>query len=138
MTRILLIDDSIDILESLSLVLEEKYEVVAVSSGEDALVLTEQQRFDVILVDLMMPILDGATFIRMLREGGNRTPVVLMSASVDLPERSETLGVVTLAKPFEPDRLLRVLDAALAPRRSTRPRGAPGLTLDLEKTAATT
>lgn len=122
MKRILLIDDSLEILDSLSLVLDERYAVSAVSSAEEALLLTEQERFDAVLVDLMMPILDGAGFIRLLRERRDDTPVVLMSAAVDLAERGHALGVPTLAKPFEPDRLVGALETALTRRSPARPR----------------
>jgi DNA-binding response OmpR family regulator len=122
MKRILLVDDSPDILDGLSLVLEEHYEVVAVGNGEDALFIMAEERFDLVLVDLMMPLVDGATFIRTLNDKRDRTPLVLMSASLDLVEHGLALGVPTLAKPFEPELLMRVVESMLAwQRRPTHP-----------------
>lgn len=103
MKRILLVDDDPDILESLRMLLEESYEIDVALDGERALAEILARPYDAIVLDLMMPVLDGAGLLRELRARGVRVPVVLVSAARDLAARARALAVDEhLAKPFDP------------------------------------
>ena len=87
------------------------------SNGADALHwLGEEGSPDVIFLDLIMPGMDGPTFVRAARESGVTAPIVIVSASADAPEISEQLGLAGfIQKPFGFDRIVQALDR-LIPR----------------------
>jgi two-component system alkaline phosphatase synthesis response regulator PhoP len=117
--RILIVDDDPDILDALAIWLEDRFEVVTAGDGGEALRLVFDQSFDLILLDLMMPAVDGATVKRTLDSQGVQVPVVVVSAISDLPRHARALGVTDyLAKPLD----LEVLDATIA-RVTGGPRG---------------
>jgi len=121
--RVLIIDDEDDILWSLSLLLEPTYEVATAADGKAALRAVEQQRFDALILDLMMPVMDGAAVKRELDARGITTPVVIVSAFSDVAERAASLGVRDyMTKPID----IPKLEATLA--RLTRGEPPPGAT----------
>jgi DNA-binding response OmpR family regulator len=72
---------------------------------------------DVVLVDLMMPVLDGAALVREMRARGVRAPVILLSATPDLARRAAGIdAVAALHKPFHIDALERAVKLALEGR----------------------
>lgn len=102
--RILLVDDDRDIAQRLHELLSGKYDVSLASTGFDALHRMDEASFDVILLDLRMPGLDGRGFIEEVKRRHNRaaTPVILISANDDLAKQARSLGVADyLAKPFD-------------------------------------
>jgi CheY-like chemotaxis protein len=117
--RILLIDDNQDILESMLLILSDVHEVTIAPNGAEGLKHTERRAFDLILVDLMMPVLDGAGFVRALRQRHIDTPVIVMSAEIDTSERALQLGAAAvLLKPFSIDALEGAMHQVLEQRRA--------------------
>jgi two-component system response regulator MprA len=110
--QVLVVDDEPAIRETVATLLEEEgYQVRRARDGVEALSTLAGDRIDLILADINMPRLDGATLVRKLRGRGNRIPVVLMSAiyaDVDLPD------VRFVPKPFAIDRLLGAVTSALA------------------------
>ena len=87
-TSALLVEDDAGIREALTLALtDEDIEVVAAVSGEQALALTERTMVDVVLLDLMLPGIDGLTVCRTLRERGE-LPIIIITA------RSDTADVI--------------------------------------------
>ena len=111
--RVLVVEDVTDLRDFYAILLrEEGYEVASASDGRDALRWLAW-RPDVILLDLMMPVMDGYQFYARLRElPGNRPPVIVVSAVA--PSRAELPGIhATLSKPFDFTQLLhRVATAA--------------------------
>ncbi len=108
--RVLIIDDEPDILWSLSLLLETSYVVTTAESGAAALRALEETSFDAVLLDLMMPVMDGAAVKREMDARGIATPVVIVSAFADVAERAERLGVRHfLPKPIDIPQLERIL-----------------------------
>lgn len=105
--RVLVVDDDPDIRACVAAILEEEgYEIIEASDGREALARLDD-RPDLILLDLMMPVLDGQGFLRERPAGYANIPVVVFTASsahpVDLP------GVRTvLHKPSGLDRILAV------------------------------
>lgn len=108
--RLLLVDDAQDIREIARLSLERigGWTVVAVASGAQALEAVERDGpFDAVLLDVMMPGMDGPTTLRELRAGGltSTTPVVFLTAKTQSAERRrlDALGAAgVIAKPFDP------------------------------------
>jgi CheY-like chemotaxis protein len=108
---VLVVDDEPAIREVIATLLEDEgYLVRHAKDGLEALDAINGNRIDLIVSDVVMPRLDGASLVRKLRRRGHLTPVVLMSAvyaDVDLP------GVRFVPKPFEIDRLLGTVASAL-------------------------
>lgn len=106
--RILVVDDDADIRDLLVSVLKDDgYEAVAARNGREALDVLERWPADVVVLDLMMPIMDGWTFAERLREKKVQTPIVVISAATDVRGHAQRLGVAeVLAKPFDIDALL--------------------------------
>jgi two-component system, OmpR family, response regulator MtrA len=82
-TRVLLVEDDAMISEALSLALaDEDFEVTAAATGEDGLDLLETTTVDVVLLDLMLPGIDGLTVCRTVRERGD-LPIIVITARTD-------------------------------------------------------
>jgi two-component system response regulator MprA len=124
--RVLIVDDDRAIRESLARALElEGYEVDVVVDGVAALARTRREAFDALVVDVMMPGVDGLGVCRVLRADGDRTPVLMLTARVETPDRVAGLDAGAddyLPKPFELDELLARLRALL--RRAAPPQEA--------------
>ncbi len=107
--KVLLVDDEDDIrtIGQLSLSRVGKWETVLASNGAEALVKAAAERPDVILLDVMMPGMDGPTTLARLREqpATAQTPVIFMTAKIQKHEvaRYLELGAMgVIGKPFEP------------------------------------
>ena len=110
MQRLLIVDDDADVLSGLSAILADSYQVTVALDGEEGLRALETGVFDAVLLDLMMPVMDGATLLREMRARDIDVPVVMTSASPDLTRIASAAGATMwLAKPFD----LRTLEAAL-------------------------
>ena len=105
--RVLVVDDDASIRELLSTVLEDDgYEVVPAANGEDALAVCSRWRPDVIVLDLMMPVMDGWTFAKRLRERDD-IPIVVLSAANDLERHAKSVSAIeVIGKPFDLDQLI--------------------------------
>ena len=110
--RILVVDDEIYIVHILEFSLTmEGYEVVTASCGEDALRKARERRPDLIVLDVMMPGMDGLEVCRRLRaeEGTEAIPILMLSAKgreVDREAGIENGADDYILKPFSPRRLL--------------------------------
>ncbi len=115
--RVLVADDDRAIRESLERALElEGYTVLAVPDGVHALSVARREDPDVIVLDVMMPGVDGLGVCQVLRADGVRTPILMLTARVELTDRVAGLdagAVDYLAKPFELVELLARLRALL-------------------------
>lgn len=123
--RVLIADDDRAIRESLERALElEHYEVTTVVDGVTALATARRDPFDVMIIDVMMPGVDGIGVCRVLRADGDRTPILMLTARVETADRVAGLDAGAddyLLKPFELDELLARLRALL--RRSSTDSG---------------
>ncbi|MEV4053613.1 response regulator transcription factor [Amycolatopsis sp. NPDC049688] len=115
--RVLLADDDRAIRESLVRALDlEGYLVTEVADGVGALATARREDFDVIVLDVMMPGVDGLGVCRVLRAEGDPTPILMLTARVETPDRVAGLDAGAddyLPKPFELDELLARLRALL-------------------------
>ncbi|MBE1495744.1 two-component system response regulator MprA [Amycolatopsis lexingtonensis] len=122
--RVLLADDDRAIRESLVRALDlEGYHVTEVTDGVDALATARRDDFDVLILDVMMPGVDGLGVCRVLRAEGDPTPILMLTARVETPDRVAGLDAGAddyLPKPFELDELLARLRALLR-RTSAEP-----------------
>jgi two-component system chemotaxis response regulator CheY len=110
---VLVVDDDPGVLEVLELALSaEGYQVVLARNGREALERAAARRPNVMLVDLMMPIMDGWQFVRECRkiQSYGQTPVIILSAARNVNEAARDLGVqAVVSKPFNLDDLLNLV-----------------------------
>ncbi|MCG5214206.1 response regulator transcription factor [Streptosporangium sp. KLBMP 9127] len=124
--HVLVVDDEPALREALQASLEfEGYSVGLASDGQAALDTLERVPYDVVLLDVMMPRLDGLTACRRLRAAGNQVPVLMLTAREAVGDRVSGLDAGAddyLVKPFELDELLARVRALL--RRGTAAAGS--------------
>lgn len=118
MEKILIVDDDIDIAELESYLLKkEGYETVIKNSGEDALEEIEKTKYDLILMDIMMPVMGGEETMAALTSNPSfNTPVIALTAdaTTGAKERYLACGFKDyLAKPFSRDIIAKKLDNVL-------------------------
>ncbi|MFG1943109.1 response regulator transcription factor [Nonomuraea sp. NPDC048826] len=115
--RLLVVDDEPALREALQSSLEfEGYKVTTADDGQAALDVLARQPYDAVLLDVMMPRLDGLTACRRLRAGGNHVPVLMLTARDAVGDRVSGLDAGAddyLVKPFELDELLARVRALL-------------------------
>ena len=108
--RILLAEDEHALSRALVKILEKNnYSVDAVYNGEDALAYIENGNYDAVILDIMMPRLDGIEVIRRSRAEGIVTPILILSAKVEVDDKVLGLDVGAndyLPKPFDTKELL--------------------------------
>ncbi len=115
--RLLVVDDEPNIRELLSTSLRfAGFEVHTAADGEQALVLAEKLRPDLLVLDVMMPGLDGFAVTRRLRERGRDTPVLFLTAKDDVADRVAGLtmgGDDYVTKPFSLEEVVARIRAVL-------------------------
>ncbi len=117
---ILIVDDDEDIRELVEITLEDShYSLRTAEDGEAGLNAIQDQRPDLVILDWMMPRLDGLQVVKKLRENTRTAgiPVVLLTSQPDKDHREEirTLGIFSyLQKPFSPLELIQTVQKALA------------------------
>ena len=110
--RILLVEDDSGIRESVAECLEiEGYEVAALSNGPDVLEWLSREIPDVLLVDLVMPVMNGGELLERVRADPRlaSVPAVLMTAAIPTAQSPVPKADALLPKPFELDALLDVV-----------------------------
>lgn len=117
-TRILIVDDDPSLQELMEMLLITKdYTVSKACNGQEAMSIVEQESFDLIILDLMMPVMDGMAFLKWLRQTFKSTTSVAMLTAVIQSERVDELldaganGV--LNKPIDTDRFLDQIEKLL-------------------------
>jgi DNA-binding response OmpR family regulator len=118
--KILAVDDSPTILEMIkSILIAGGYEVVTAADGAEALNVAKGETPDLILLDVMLPKLDGYRVCRLLKFDQNykHIPIIMLTAKSE--EQSVATGIRTganlyLTKPIEPDKLLEAVASELA------------------------
>ena len=101
-----------------------KYTVDAVYDGAEALAYAQAERYDGIILDIMMPKMSGMEVLQKLRQSGSRTPILLLTAKAEIEDRIQGLDMGAddyLPKPFAMGELLARVRAMLRRREEFTP-----------------
>lgn len=119
--RILLAEDEISLSKALVAILKHNnYSVDAVYNGQDCLDYVDSISYDALILDIMMPKVDGITVLKTMRERKNKTPVIILTAKSELDDKVLGLNLGAddyLTKPFASKELLARIRAIT--RRNT-------------------
>jgi CheY-like chemotaxis protein len=109
--RVLVVDDDPDIRDLLvSALTDDGYEAEAAGNGREALDKLEGFDADVVVLDLMMPVMDGWTFARHMKERRD-IPIVVLSAANDVARHGAAIGAAGIVpKPFDLEQLLPTIE----------------------------
>ncbi len=124
--RVLVVEDEPDLLTVLSQSLREQgYAVDTATNGRDGLFKAVAGHYDAVVLDLMLPVMDGWTVLKQLRREGHLVPVLVLTARDALRDRVTGLDAGAddyVVKPFELDELQARLRALVSPvRRQGQP-----------------
>lgn len=116
--KILIVDDDEDLHTLYGLYLHgESFEIARAFNGQQALEAVDKECPDLIVLDMIMPVMDGEEFFIKLRtEKKNQTPVIIASVNEKIPQKLFDLGNIytTLKKPFTIETLIAKIREALA------------------------
>lgn len=130
--RILVADDEDNLRTMLAAALKfEGYEVYQAADGRESLRALKEHRPDLVVLDVMMPELDGFGVVKRMREAGDRTPVIFLTARDSSADAVQGLGLGAddyLAKPFALEELVARVEAVMR-RTSTSQDAQSVLTL---------
>ncbi|AIQ71614.1 response regulator transcription factor [Paenibacillus graminis] len=115
--RILIVEDEVHLAEALTQILKKQnYSVDAVHDGRSGLDYAQSGIYDLLLLDIMMPEMDGITVLKKLRSEGISTPVIMLTARGEITDMVTGLDYGAddyIAKPFSSEELLARIRAAL-------------------------
>ena len=118
--KVLVVDDEPDIVEIIQITLEAAdFQVITAGNGEEALRVASEERPDLILLDVMMPKMDGWTACKQLKETLNQTPIIMLTArgETEAVTRAHRAGAEDyIVKPFNQAVLLSKVKKALEGR----------------------
>ena len=133
--KILVVDDDVDTLRLVGLMLQRQgYQIVAASNGQQALAMAMAEKPELILLDVMMPDMDGYEVTRRLRANASTasTPIIMFTAKSQVDDKvmGFEAGVDDyLTKPTQPRELFAHVKAVLARGRKTSGPAGPGAPL---------
>ena len=117
MANILICDDEKDIVNALKIYLNaEGYQTFVAYNGEEALAVLAEQEIHLVIMDIMMPLLDGISAVAKIREENNTIPVILLTAKSEDTDKVLGLNIGAddyVTKPFNPIELLARVKAQL-------------------------
>lgn len=126
--RILIAEDEVHLAEALTQILKKhNYSVDAVHDGRSGLDYALSGIYDLLLLDIMMPEMDGISVLRALREEGDSTPVILLTAKGEISDKVMGLDYGAddyIAKPFSTEELMARIRAALRRKGEVLPEDA--------------
>ncbi|HRH36568.1 MAG TPA: response regulator transcription factor [Catalimonadaceae bacterium] len=115
--KILLVEDELKMASSIKQGLEENgYIVELATDGYLALQMVSRNSYTLIITDLLMPVMDGLSFIQLLRKGGNTVPVIMLTALGTTEDKLKGFAAGTddyMVKPFEFEELLARIRAVI-------------------------
>lgn len=123
--RILIAEDETDIADALVAIMQKNnYCADSVNNGNDALEYAQSGNYDAVILDIMMPGIDGIEVLTELRKSGNKIPVLLLTAKSELSDRVHGLDCGAddyLPKPFAVTELMARVRAMLRRRSDYQP-----------------
>ncbi|MBF0539814.1 MAG: response regulator [Nitrospirae bacterium] len=115
--KLLVVDDDRVLLDSIVMILQEEgCEVSAVSSGREALELLRHDSYDVVITDIKMPGISGIELIQEIKSLGIETPIILMTAFVEVKTTIEAVrrrAFDFIIKPYDPEDLILAIEKAV-------------------------
>lgn len=116
--KILIVDDEPDMLKLLSMIIKEKtpYETTTTNNPLEALELSKQGGFDLVIADLKMPGLDGMELLEAIKRTDADMPVIIITAYGTVESAVESMqkgGFDFITKPFRKEQILYTIDKAL-------------------------
>jgi len=134
-TRVLVVDDDRRLRDLLNRYLTEQgYTVRTVSDATEMNRQLARERYDLMILDLMLPGEDGLSICRRLRGGGENMPIIMLTAKGDEVDRIVGLEIGAddyLPKPFNPRELVARIQAVMRRRPPAAPPGAPATDLQI-------
>ena len=119
MSRILTVDDSRAVRTIIAKTLRSSFEILEAEDGEKGLGVLSEETVDIVLLDVTMPVMDGPEMLKQLRERGDKTPVILLTAEskTSLIGAMMQLGINDyILKPFKPEELMAKITKVLGPQ----------------------
>lgn len=118
-SRVLVVDDEEGARDALELILEDHYEIESVGDGTQAIEVLKEKKFDVVLLDVNMPDLNGIETLRQIKDMDESIEVIMVSAADRAREATASIksgACDYITKPFEPDEILSAIERALVRR----------------------
>lgn len=123
MPTIMVVDDEQSVIESFKVLLEEQYNVITASGGKEALEKVRKENMDLVLLDILMPDLDGMEVLRQIKEINDETDVIMVTAvkTVKTAIHAMKLGAYDyVIKPFDVDEILASIKKVLEKQKLNR------------------
>lgn len=117
MKRILIVDDEVGTRESLKMILNKEYDLITSTTGEEALDIIKEVRPDLVLLDIVMPGMDGLTVLERIKELDRDVIIIMITATktVKTAVRAMKLGAYDyISKPFDLDEVRLIIKKALS------------------------
>jgi len=123
-SKLLIVEDNVDLQDYLVSILEQDYELILASDGQEGWLKTMEHRPDIIITDIIMPLMDGIEFSEKIKKDPtlNQTPIVILTAkhlTEDRIKGMEAGAEAYLVKPFEKKELKVVLEQLLLKKERT-------------------
>ena len=116
-SHVLLVDDEISIRQSLSGILEDEgYQISSVEDGHKALAMLDVESFDIVLLDIWMPGIDGIEVLKRIKQCNPQLPVIMISGhgNVETAVKATRLGAIDfIEKPLDLQKILLSIENAL-------------------------
>lgn len=116
MKSILIVDDELSVRESLKLILQDQYKILMADSAKEALILFEREPPHLVLLDIILPEMDGMAVLKRIREMDTTVPVIMLTATrmVKTAVEAMKMGATDyLSKPFEIEELKLIIEKAI-------------------------
>lgn len=137
--KVLIVEDNKKLIESISIELIKHFETEKCSDGEEALYLINQNIYDLIILDLMLPNINGIDILKNMRRNNINTPVLILTAKESLDDKVEAFSIGAndyLTKPFYIEELVARVYAILRTNGKLKEKSIiefKGLQLDTNK-----
>ena len=117
MKQVLIVDDESSVRESLKIILKDRYQILLAENASQALRLFEQECPQIVLLDVILPEMDGIAVLKQMRQADKAIPIIMLTATrmVKTAVEAMKLGATDyLGKPFDVEELKMVIEKALA------------------------
>ncbi|MHC4459079.1 MAG: response regulator, partial [Planctomycetota bacterium] len=117
--RIIIVDDDRGTRESLEEILEDDYDVICVEDGRKALTKVKEEAFDLVLLDLIMPGMDGIETLKRIKAHDESIDVIMVSATDRANEATASIksgAYDYITKPFDPENIITTIERVMQKR----------------------